>query len=96
MYGVAFTQSCDNDLVGILLFKHESKAKLAYRVMIGMDELDSLDPNVSSVLDSSDFDEIPEVEEDELHETIVIEVNNKRKMVRILNATDDYDIPDLQ
>jgi hypothetical protein len=94
MYGVAFTQQIDNDSFGVLLFKVKAKAEMAYRVMCGMDELSSLDPNLTTVLDSSDFKEIPEF--DDVYETMSIEVEGKSWYTRIINISEKAIIPDVE
>lgn len=88
IYGVAFTQLVENELVGILKFKSEAKAKLVYRIMSGLEELSSLDEQLHSVLESSDFDEVPEFEEDDISEQMIIE----NHVVNIINLDDILDI----
>ena len=90
IYGVAFTQSCDNNLVGVLLFKKEAKAKLAHRIMLGMEELSSIDENLQTVLETADFEEVPEFEEEELEEKMILK---DKKVVYIINIED---IPDIE
>lgn len=90
LYGVAFTQSCDNNLVGVLMFKNEAKAKLVHRVMLGMEELRSLDEKLNSVLESSDFEDVPEFEEYEIQKQMIID---GKKVVNIINFDE---IPDIE
>ena len=88
IYGVAFTQTCDNDLVGILMFKNEAKAKLVHRIMLGMEELDSLDDRLNSVLETSDFENVPEFEEVEIQVQMMID----KKLVKVINIDEILDI----
>lgn len=94
MYGVLFTQSLENDRYGVLLFKKKAKAKLAYRVMCGLDELDSLDPRLETILDSTDIEEVPEIDKIE-EEVLHIKVKGKQRLVQVVNNGPQDVIPDI-
>lgn len=96
MYGVAFTQSTDNALYGILLFNKQAKANLVYHILCGVKEsLSSKGPTLNGVLEISDYTEVPEIDEIPPNAITELEVEGQKRSVYIINHSDEDVIPDV-